>query len=190
MGNFYVNFSVKGADPRKVADALGRAGRRAIVTPVQSGFVVAYEKEADTQATRPIVEVGAMLSRELDRTVLAVLNHDDDVLFYWLFAEGELADSYNSDPDAFKEEEGTPPLGSGDAARLCGLLRAGADAAAVEAALRGNFVFATERHERLAELLNLPAWSVGFGYEYVDDGELEGEMDVEQLIHVGGDRPG
>ncbi|WP_165252606.1 hypothetical protein [Paludisphaera soli] len=186
MGNFYVNFSVKGADPRKVAEALARAGRRAIVTPSRGGFVVVYDEEADTQATAPILAVGAALSRDLDARVLAVLNHDDDVLDYWLFADGEIADSYCSDPDYFEDDEETPPPGPGDPARLCGLLRPGADAAAVEKVLRGEYVFAAERHEELAQLLELPDWSVGLGYKYVDEGEMDEELDPALLIRVGG----
>lgn len=189
MGNFYVNFSVKGAAPRQVADILERAGRRAIVTPSHGGYVVAYDEEADSQATRPILSVGSLLSREAGRPVLAVLNHDDDVLCYWLFEGGELADSYNSNPDAFDEEEGAPPWQVGDAEKLCASLVPAADPAAVEAILRGDYVFAVDRHEQFAEALGLPSWSVGFGYGYVADGELEDDMDVSQLIHVG-ERPG
>ncbi len=61
-----------------------------------------------------------------------------------------------------------------------------AEISAVEAALRGDHVFAVERHQVLADALSLPSWSVGFGYGYVADGELENEMDASQLIHVGG----
>lgn len=186
MGAFYVNFSVKAAPPGKIAEALRRAGRRAAVTPSRGGFAVVYDAEADSQATLPILTVGTLLSRDLDQPVLAVVNHDDDVLDYWLFSEGELADSYSSDPEAFEEDEGAPPLGPGDPARLCGLLRPGADAAAVEAVLRGGYLFATERHERLAEILGLPPWSVGFDYEAVDDGELDHEIPADSLIRVDG----
>ncbi len=186
MGNFYVNFSVKGAEPRQVASALEGVGRRAIVTPSQSGYVVAYDEEADRQATRPILEVGSLLSRETGRPVLAILNHDDDVLCYWLFEGGELSDSYNSNPDAFEEEDGAPPWQTGDAEKLCAAIGPGAEISAVEAALRGDHVFAVERHQVLADALSLPSWSVGFGYGYVADGELENEMDASQLIHVGG----
>lgn len=44
MGNFYVNFSIRDAEPRRVAHVLERAGRRAIVTPAQSGYVVVYDE--------------------------------------------------------------------------------------------------------------------------------------------------
>ena len=186
MGNFYVNFSIKDAEPRRVADVLERAGRRAIVTPAQRGYVVVYDEEADSQATRPILSVGSLLSGEIDRPVLAVLNHDDDVLCYWLFERGELADAYNSNPDAFEEDEGAPAWQDGDAEKLCASLGSPAGAAAVDEILRGDYVFAVEQHEQLANALGLPSCSVGFGYGYVADGELEDEMDPSELIYVGG----
>jgi hypothetical protein len=186
MGNFYVNFVVKDAEPKQVADTLGRAGRRAVVTPSKGSHVVAFEEEADSQATNAILEVGCLLSRELSRPVFAALNHDDDVLCYWLFEGGELADSYNSAPGAFDEDHDAPPFQVGDATKLCATLNPAAVAADVEAILRGDFVFAVDRHLELAEALGLPDWSVGFGYEYVKSGELEDELDGGELIHVNG----
>lgn len=181
MGNFYVNFSVKGADQRQVVEALERAGRRAIVTPPQGEYIVAYDEEADSQAMEPIQEVGGFLSRELARPVLAVLNHDDDILCYWLFEAGELTDTYNSNPGAFEDEEGTPPWQAEGAGKLCAVLRPDADAAA----LGGDYVFAVDRHEQLAQALGLPPWSVGFGYRYVDEGELDDEAGADRLVRVG-----
>jgi hypothetical protein len=186
VGNFYVNFSVKDAEQKQVADTLERGRRRAIVAPAEGGYVVAYDEEAESQSTRSILAVGRLLSGEMSRPVLATLNHDDDILCYWLFEGGELVDSYNSNPDAFEEEAGAPPWQAGDPKKLCTSLRPRADAAAVEEILRGEYLFAVERHERLAKTLGLPSWSVGYGYSYVADGELEEELDVNRLIQVGG----
>ncbi len=103
-----------------------------------------------------------------------------------LLKSGCLRLPYNSNPDAFEEEPGAPPCQAGDSDKLCATLRPGADVAAVEEILRGEYVFGVERHERLAEILGLPSWSVGYGYTYVADGELEDELDVNRLIQVGG----
>ncbi|WP_165223891.1 hypothetical protein [Aquisphaera insulae] len=184
MGNFYVNFSIKGAEPRRVADVLARAGRVAIVTPVQVGYVVAYDEEADTQAVPEIVEVGGVLSRDLGLPVFAVLNHDDDILAYWLFERGELTDAYNAglSPGAL-----TTPCQDGDAATLCAALRPDADVSAVEAILRGPVLLAVDRHLQLAKALRLPSWSVGLGYDYAAAGEIDVDLkEGEALIRVGG----
>ena len=148
--------------------------------------MVVYDKEADTQAMEPILELGALLSHEVERPVFAVLNHDDDVLCFWLFEGGALVDSYNSDPGAFEDEEGTPPWQDGNAEKLCARLGSNAEVAVVEAILRGDDVFAVERHEQLARALSLPSCSIGFGYGYVANGELVDDMNVDELIFVGG----
>ncbi len=179
MGNFYVNFAVKNAEPQKVANSL--KGRRAIVTPSQAGFVVVYDEQADTQAVDAIQELGALLSKDPGEPVLAVLNHDDDILCYWLFKEGALIDAYNSAPDSF--EEGAEEQG-GDAELLCATLGEGS-AEEVDELLRSDHVFAVDLHTKLGEALKLPACSIGLGFEYVRQGEIEDDAIEGGLIQVG-----
>ena len=47
MGNFYVNYTVRGPTQQDVAAAL--AGRKALVTPWQNGCVVVFDEQSDTQ---------------------------------------------------------------------------------------------------------------------------------------------
>lgn len=188
MGNFYVNFTVKRDDPQAIAAILRDAGRKAYVTPVIGGHVVVFEEESDTQDDKVIEEVGALLSREARAPTLAVLNHDDDVLLYWLFEDGRLSDSYNSRPDDFDfKGEGEPaaPAG-GDARRLREALSASSETDRVDAILRnGDYVFAFEQHMELLEALGLPDCAVGLGYGSIERGELPDELPLDQLIHVG-----
>ena len=187
MGSFYVNFAVKGGDQRNVAATLERNQRVAVVTPSQKGYVVVYDQEADRQAIKPILDLGGLLSSETACPVFATLNHDDDVLCYWLFERGKLIDAYNSNPDAFEPGKDAPPWQDGDAKRVCAALSATGDPVRVEEILRGEYVFAVERHGQLAKVLGLPSCSVGFGYEYVARGELE-DVDASELVFIG--RPG
>ncbi len=186
MGNFYVNFSVKRDDPERVAAALKGAGCRAIVTPPSNGYVVVCEEQSDTQDEVAIQRVGALLSRATDAPVLAVLNHDDDILCYWLLEHGLVSDSYNSCPDYFGEsgEEESDP--GGDANRLCEALSVPSAAAAVDEVLRNeDYGFAVDRHTALAAGLGLPPCSVGLGYQYLENGETPEGLDPDQLIRVG-----
>ena len=48
-----------------------------------------------------MAELGTRLSLEFGCPVLAVLNHDDDILWYQLFENGKLADEYDSTPGYF-----------------------------------------------------------------------------------------
>ena len=49
MGAFYVNDTVKGADPKSIVGAL--AGRMAFVCPERSGCVVVFDEESDSSST-------------------------------------------------------------------------------------------------------------------------------------------
>lgn len=80
MGNFYVNYTLRGPSQADVAKAL--AGRRARVTPMHKNCVVAFDEASDSQNRNEIVKLAAKLSKKLKCAVLAVLNHDDDILWY------------------------------------------------------------------------------------------------------------
>jgi hypothetical protein len=186
MGSFYVNYTVRHSKPQTVAKAL--KGRTALVTPAQNGCVVVYDEESDQQDWSVITDLGSQLSGELKCPVLAVLNHDDDLLRYGLFVNGDMVDEYDSAPEDFDgSEEDAEPLG-GDARELCTAF--GSDAAErVEEILRkgpedeDHYVFATVRHHDLVNALGLPEFSVGAGYEHISEGNLPEGLDEEGLIN-------
>jgi hypothetical protein len=179
MGLFYSNFTVFGPEQQRVIDALRDAGRDAFVSPTKDGFTTVYDRETEGHDFEVIERVGGELSRELDCPVLGVALHDDDVLYYWLFRDGETADSYDSCPDYFDPDaDGTSPPEGGDAASLCNALGRGS-AAAVEEILRvdvcddeATIPGEEERHQAIAVALGMPIFSVGLGYDGLDQGYL------------------
>lgn len=188
MGNFYVNYTLRGPSQEAVAKSL--AGRSAIVTPEQAGCVVVFDEESDTQNSEVISELGANLSSELNCPVLAVMNHDDDILWYQLYLNGELADEYNSSPGYFDPDAEHPGPEGGEASKLC-LTFGGGDAAEVERILRksaldeGGYVFAFERHADLVEALGISAFGVCSSFNYItENGELPDGLDEDDLIRV------
>jgi len=191
VGNKYANHSVKTTDQKRVADVMRRTGRRAFVSRPQNGYVVVYDQKVDEPGTAAVVEVGALLSKEIGVPVLCVLNYDDDILCYWLFEQDKLIDEFNSRPDYFSEIKGAPPQG-GDVERLCTSLETNAERAVVEKLLRGKHLFAVDQHTELAKALGLPSYSVGLGYDYVKDLVTAGEeleedeydLDPSQLIQT------
>ena len=119
MGSFYTSYTLRGPTQKSVAAALG--GRSAFITPLKDDCAVVFDEESDQQNQEVMVEFAAYLSGELHCPLLAVLNHDDDILWYQLYLNGELADEYNSSPDYFEEtQEGEPsgPTG-GNAQKIC-----------------------------------------------------------------------
>jgi len=179
MGNFYVNFTVHGSSGQRVVQALGE--RAAIVTPSRSGCVVAFDQEADSQDLSVLAAVGRGLSAQTSGPVLALLNHDDDVLFYELSVDGTLLDQYES------ALEGTRAPTGGDAALLCDVFGAG-DVQAVAQVLGaprlgpGGYLFAVQRHDALVRALHLSTYAVGFGYRDVSQGNLPDGLDDADLL--------
>jgi hypothetical protein len=187
MGNFYTNYTLRGPSQQAVAKAL--AGRSAIVTSERDGCVVVFDEQSDDQNSEIISDLAHDLSSELRCPVLAVMNHDDDILWYQLYLNGELADEYDSCPSYFDPEaEPSGPAG-GDAQKLCAAFDS-SNVTEVERILRKSsfdqdgYVFAIERHTELARALGLPPFAVGGGFSYVSDGEIPEGLSEDDLLRV------
>ncbi len=186
MGNFYTNYTLRTTNQKAVGTAL--SGRKAAVTPERNGCVVVFDEESDKQDEKCISELAAKLSREIHCPVLAILNHDDDILWYHLYEDGRLTDQYNSSPNYFEEsEEPSAPTG-GNAQRLCVAFGA-TDVASVERTLRksafeeGGYVFAFQRHVDLVHLLGIPEFAVGTSYANFESGEYPEGLSPTDLLH-------
>lgn len=184
MGSFYVNYTVRSADQKAVAKAL--AGRRAYVSPPLGGAVVVFEEASEEQDVDVVRELGEQLSKAIKAPVLAVLDHDDDMLWYGLFEGERCTDEYNSAPGYF---DGTmdPPAG-GDSRKLCSVFGRSGHEDELETALRADsetYVFAYERHAAVVAALGLPAFAVACGFSYIEEGELPEGLAQDQLLRVG-----
>jgi hypothetical protein len=188
MGNFYANYTLRGPSQQVVAEAL--AGRSAIVTPAQDGCVLVFDEESDDQNGEIIAELAARLSGRFNCPLLAVLNHDDDIFWYGLYLNGELADEYDSKPGYFEtvdEDAAMAGPEGGDAERLCQAFGAKA-VAKVRRILRPSslsgdgYTFEVERHGDLMAALGLPSFGVGFGFRAISTGELPEEINAGDLV--------
>ena len=176
MGKFYVNFSVKSSNQQQVVAVLRDAGRVAIVSPPQAGYMVVYDEETDRQALASIVLIGNLLSQSLNVSVLGTLNHDDRILRYWLFEAGAIVDAYDSRPNYFNKffldlnEEDDDEMKDIDTTqisrpeKLKDCLKLNLDLVKTKKILRNKYPSETIRHQAFATELGLPDWSVGVGY--------------------------
>lgn len=185
MGGFYTNYTLHGPSQKAVAHAL--AGRKAIVSPESGGCVVAYDEASDDQDQAAIASLASHLSGTLHCPVLAVLDHDDDILWYQLYENGELTDEYDSTPGYFDPSaEPSEPAG-GNAERLCRVFGMN-DVAAVEAVLRkssfdaGGYAFAHERHADLVRALGIPEFAVLKAYASFERGEVPEGYSAQDFI--------
>jgi hypothetical protein len=197
MGAFYSNLLVRGTETDQIISWLGEHKQKAILLPARNQLVPVFHLDDMPQETMILAR---QISQDLSCTVLAVNNHDDDILSYWLHHNGELIDEYTSiSPDAYfgmedpeeeedLDEESCGPVG-GDAALLCQHL--GGSPEAVEPILRdggamgGRFIFANERHRELLKALGIDGEGLNAGYDFLSDGFLPPGIVESDLIRVG-----
>jgi hypothetical protein len=187
MGNFYVNYTLRRVTQEAVAKAL--AGRTCIVTPSANDTVVAFDAESDNQNQRVISLLATELSQKLRCPVLAVLNHDDDILWYQLYTDGKLQDEYDSSPGYFDRTAGPSGPAGGDAAKLCGAFGS-ANPEEVERVLRKSafdedgYAFAFERHEALVSALGISTFGVGTAYASFENDELPEGLSGDDVVRT------
>ena len=185
MGNFYVNHTLFGPTQEQVTSAL--VGKSAAVLPARNRCVVVCEEQSDSQTALVITDLGKELSRKLSCPVLAVMNHDDDILVYWLFEEGQIADEYNSNPDYFEETEDHRGPTGGDAVKLIDAMGVGSDAAAVEEILRApgdEYVFAFMRHAALIAELEISELALCCSYSSIAEGSLPDGVKEKEIVRT------
>ncbi len=177
MGNFYTSFTILTADHDRVVEAM--KGRKSAISACMNGFTVVWDAECEKQDDKVISAVGLRLSKALSAPVLAVLNHDDDILWYWLFSpEGKL-DEYNSAPGYFEGDE-LPPRG-GDAFLLVRTMAPSASVQSVDTILQNRgYVFAFERHADLLAALSMPPFAAT-GYKHISRGDVPDGLTGDEL---------
>ncbi|MEW6350639.1 MAG: hypothetical protein AB1646_16380 [Thermodesulfobacteriota bacterium] len=170
MGSFYTNITLKGPAQQRVVDHLNAMGRVAHVSPTLDGFTVVYDAASESQDQEVLSGLAQALSKTFECPALAVLNHDDDILWYQLFSGGELQDEYDSSPNYFSGPP-TPPEG-GDPEKLCALFGAFGSVDDMIHILGATYTFAFERHDDMARALGMPSFASGSGFNYVEAEEV------------------
>lgn len=181
MGNFYTSLTVRCSDHDSVVKAM--KGRNAVVSPTVSGYTTVWDEESDKQDEKIIDQLGRQLSSLLASPVIAVLNHDDDILWYALYSAQGKVDEYNSAPGYFEGVD-APPRG-GDAQLLVKTIAPGAPTDIIERVLQNTeYVFAVERHSDLLAALGMPPFAA-FGHGYINRGDVPPGLTKGDLTFTG-----
>jgi len=159
---------------------LRRLNRTAFVSPTINGSTVAFDQEVDEQDFDRIEEFGCALTGDLGCSGLVAALYDDDVLYLWLFQNGQAIDHYDSLPGYFDPaaEPGRPD--GGDSALLCRAFARPDRENRVEQLLRGSLLQdelpeipgELERHQALVLELGMPAFAAGLGYSAIADNDV------------------
>jgi len=149
-------------------------GRTCFVSPISRGFTTIYDRLCEEQDVNDLETLAADLSSRFHCAALAVLNHDDDVLWIGLAREGEWVTTYNSGQ-----------ISSGSAWRLALEFRVLALLPAVWFLMRWPIVlFEIWRHGAMVSALGIPNFTVGFGYNYLSRGERPSSANADQFESV------
>ena len=156
--------------------------RHTFVLPPTKGFVIVCDEESDTLDTRISSGLTNQLTNQFKCIGLAVINFDDDILWYQLFQNGKLLDEYNSNPDYFEASEHSGAIG-GNAQTLCDCFEKPSRVARVDGILHTlhgeGYIFENQRHIDLAKALGFPIQQIHLSYgdlievyEGKDDGSV------------------
>lgn len=190
MGQFYTNITVKGPKQQVIGEAIAQLERYALVSPTCNQLTVVYDRDGENQ-DGSINDLAQHLSQHLRCVAFAVTNHDDSVLYYRLFKDGDLIDQYDSCPNYF---DGPPvPPSGGNAEILCRAFDAEFNRAAVNQILHVDklandddqtYVWEVDRHRELVSMLLLPAIAVGTGYGNFADGQFPEGLSEDDLYII------
>jgi hypothetical protein len=190
LGNFYTNTALYPSDADAVVNAVTQAKREAFVSPTRDGVTIVYDAASEDQDEDELSRAASDLSRNLQCAALAVLNHDDDILWYRLFANGFPQDEYDSTPGYFDDAEPSSPRG-GNAELLARAFNHPAGSGAISEVLKrsalekGGYTFALDRHRDLAALLGIRFELACLGFNYLAEGDLPEGISREEFRHVG-----
>lgn len=185
VGSFYTNVTLQGPDEDQVVAAIRELGYRAFVATTINSLTVVCEQQSDTQDKRIWHSVASRLSEKLNCAAFTVMNHDDDILLYSLYRNGQLVDEYNSCPAYWNEADQDGPTG-GDPQALCDTFGMPGDRIEVDRVLHtatsceeddgeDQFVFATERHAALVNALGWPTVPHQQGFDYLSKERLDSQ---------------
>jgi hypothetical protein len=175
MGLFYANLIVYRPERAALLAELRRLGRNAFVSPTIRGHTVVFDEIIDGQDSDAIEELGQAVTTALQCSALAGLLHDDDVLYLWLFRNGEVYDRYCSCPGYFDADAEPGPPGGGNAKLLCDAFDRAGHEERVEQLLRADLLEdelpdvpgELERHAALAAELGMPGFVAGVCYSSI-----------------------
>jgi hypothetical protein len=193
MGLFYTTFTTRGPDADAVQSALKKLRRSAFVSPTVEEYTVIYDQKTEEQDFPEIEKLGMALSEALRAPVLAAALHDDDVLYLWLFQNGEKTDFYNSLPAYFDADAEAGPPEGGNARLLCEAFGCPQKIKRVEELLRANLLDGElpeiagelERHDALTEQLGLPAYASTLTYSGIKNDyvpEEFGDIEFKKIV--------
>jgi Ankyrin repeats (3 copies)/Ankyrin repeat len=189
MGAFFTNLHIQTDSKVKVVELLRSKTLPPIyVSECENGWVSAFVQQEAGQDEEQIQGLAKDLSQALVKPALIFAVHDSDICCYWLYVEGQMGDSYNSNPDYFHDiPEKSKNQVAANPERLLPYCRQGITKDQIAKVLQGKMVFEENRVAALAGLMGIrPEYST---MDFSDI--LESEPEIQEqftLIRETGSR--
>jgi hypothetical protein len=190
MGTTYANITLKGPKAQDILQELGNQGRSAFVSADEDGVSTVYEMDSDEGDSSTLTDLAEDLSGYFGCPALAVQILDEELFCYWLYADGELLDSYKSPAQSLNPgDRNSSASPGGKPGLLAQMFNSDVSSEEITEILHcpdtdSGFPLAVDRHLSLVELLGLPLCSVGFGFCDLDSGEYPEELEEEDLLRI------
>lgn len=189
MGAFFTNYQVRSNSAEEVIRVVAAAAKgRAYVSPPKNGWVTVYDEASDDQDENELRRLAMVISKELSTCVFAFLDHDSDILLYFLYEQGQAVDEYNSSPDYFQQaNERTRQRCRGNAEALLKHCVSGTRLEDLEKIIHQpeEHPFAEEILEELAPLLGMDQARLHLGFNYFEGEAAESLEDADSFRLVG-----
>jgi hypothetical protein len=166
-GSFYSNIVVLPADAQNFHEILTQMDINAYYV-LKDSVAVIYEENIDYQDIKHGMKLTKDISKIFNSIAVYTTVHDSDILLMYIYKNDNLIFLYDSMPGYFNGEDIPPriifldklievfPFVSKD--EMLNILKTSVDD-----------LYAEELHERIINLLKLPLFSVGFGYNSLND---------------------
>jgi hypothetical protein len=181
-GSFYGNIVILSIEAEKIVPILLQMGLTAYYI-IKNKICVLYEDRIDEQDIGYGLKLTAELSQQLNSTVIYSTNHDSDVLIMYIYKNGQEIFLYNSNPEFFGDENMPSSMNNPDKILL---EYDNVNKEEFLEILNTEETFSEDIHYKIAEKLNLPEYSVNYGFniiKYMDKAELS-EMENEYEIKI------
>jgi hypothetical protein len=175
-GSFYSNIVVLSVENEKLLSVLLQMSIAAYYI-YKDKITVIFEQKIDEQDIEYGINLTKDLSEKLNAITIYTTNHDSDILIIHIYKNGEELFFYDSAPGYFEGEDLPPKIEYID-----GLLSEykNIDKDELVNILNSEEVFADDLHGKIVEILNLPTYSIGLGYNYI----VEEKEEVEKIYKI------
>ena len=183
-GSFYTSIIVVQADPKAVINFIKTQSLKAFIVFSHSDVptdVLVCEKGMEGQDEAYGKALAERLSKSLSGVTVYSLNHDSDILVIAIFSAGTQVFSYDSAPGYFDGKD-DPPFMKG--IENVSTVFPSAAISDLDKALKGEFIFADDRHAEIMKALGLPTYTAGLGYGYLNEPETRKTLENNKLSWI------